>query len=331
MNKLRSRIGYIAVLAATAVLILSLLLWAGIGSSAPLVNYLDAEVKLPETLPDEYLVGEQIETEGIVLVTEKGEFSGKDLTFTVDNATAGLKMVEVSHTDGRDLYRAWYPVTFFAIRHLVMRQAPDVTFDEEGYFVSMTGLILWADLSGKSTRFAAPEGDEANETTVLLTEDHYTVSAEQPDANGGITVNITCGKLATSVYYFTADGKTFLLDGPHRLLTLENLSGTDDVMTLIVTKHVASAPGKYNICEGYYFLQRADGSTLWLKFGYYLEDGTWRSVFQTPELNPDSVESEILYPEADPQYPDHIEVKLTEALGGLVFHATAGWRDALLT
>lgn len=326
MTKLAKRLVYIGVFVVTGVLILSFMLWAGMGNTVASIHYIEGSVTLDAGVRDEYFVGEQITPSGIILCAEDKEFTGEALTLNVDNTTAGQKMVEVSHTEGNDCYRAYFPVKFFNIRHLDMRQAPtEIKFDDEGNFLGMEGLVLWAELSGESEDFAHPEGVE-DKSIVELTENEYSLNIASPDENGGMTAEILCGKVTTSIYFISLGGRTFILEEPRRLLKMENMSGTDDVMTLIVTKHVASEPGKYNVDEGFYCLQRADGTIEWLNFGYYVEDGTWASKFLAAELNPGKEITEQLYPETDPQYPDHIEVMYD----GLCFHASTVWRNALI-
>lgn len=326
MTKQKNRLVYIGVFVATAIIIISLTLWAGLGNATASINYIDAEITLDEGVRDEYFVGETVTSEGIKLTAENKEYSGDALKIDVDNASAGKKMVEVSHTEGNKCYRAYFPVTYFTIRHLDMRQAPTaINFDENGNFVSIENMVLWAELSGEAEDFTHPE--EAKDKSIIeLSENEYILNIAKPDENGGMTAEILCGKVKTSIYFVTLGGKTFILDEPRRLLKMDNLSGTDDVMTLVVTKHVASEPGKYNVNEGFYFLQRADGTSEWLKFGYYVEDGTWASKFLTTELNPDKDIAEQLYPETDPDYPDHIEI----VYDGLIFHASTVWRSALI-
>lgn len=284
-NKL-SVILYSALFAITAVLVVSLSVWAAGGTAlTSAVNYIEGEVALEESVRNEYLVGEQISTDGITLQAGGKTYSSEDIEISVDNTSAGDKMVEVFHRDGSDYYRGYFPVTYFMIRHLDMRQSPtDIVFDDDGNFIGVDGMILWAELSGQPTSFAQP--DEPNlETVIILSEENYTLELEPQDENGGYTAKINCGSIITSIYFVEFNDEFVILESPNRIASFTNENGTGESLTLFITSRGGddSAHGRINVAEGF-FIYRDENGVQKYQFDYYMSNVNWDSIFHSDDV-----------------------------------------------
>lgn len=284
-NKL-SVIVYSAIFLITSVLVLSLSIWAAGGTTlTSAVNYIDGEVTLEESVRNEYLVGEEISTEGITLQAGGNTYSSEEIEISVDNASAGDKMVEVFHRDGGNYYRGYFPVKYFLIRHLDMRQSPtDIVFDDDGNIVGVEGMILWAELSSQPTSFAQP--DEPNlETVIILSEENYTLELEPQDENGGYTARINCGSIITSIYFVEFDDEFVILESPNRIATFTNENGTGEMLTLFITSRGMddSANGKINVAEGFFVYRDGNGIQKY-QFDYYMSNVNWDSIFHSDDV-----------------------------------------------
>ncbi len=279
-----SKILYCAIFAATAVLIVSLSVWAAGGSTTgAAVNYIEGEVALGEGVRNEYLVGEEIPSTGITLTAGEKTYTSEEIEINVDNASAGDKMVEVFHREGSDYYRGYFPVTYFMIRHLDMHQTPtNIVTDEEGNVVGLEGMILWAELSGKPTSFVQPE-EEGFDTVIILGEENYTVELEPQDENGGYTAKINCGMLTTSIYFVEFGDEFVILESPNRILSFTNENGTGEALTLFITSRGIDdgANGRINVAEGFFIYRDANGGIQRYQFGYYMSNVNWDSVFSS--------------------------------------------------
>lgn len=275
-------IAYSALMAVTAALVISLCAWAAAGSGLQsAVNYIDGEVLL-DGVRSEYLVGETVAADGVTLKAGGKTFSGGKIEISVDNLSAGDKMVEVTHREGGDCYRGYFPVRYFLIRHLDMRKTPTrVVTDADGK-VSVEGMVLWAELSGVPTAFKQPD-EEGYDTVIILGEDNYDIKLGERDEYGGFTAQISCGSATASTYLIDVGGEYVALDSPNRIMTFANESGTDSTLTLYVTSYGATDGDRLNVAEGFY-VYRGGGETRRLKFGYYLMNGTWASVFHSADF-----------------------------------------------
>lgn len=324
MKAKTQRLIYAIVAIVTVALIVSLTAWAAVGSGgASDLRVTEGEVRFgEEPVRSEYLVGEEVDTEGLSLHAGGKTFSGEELTVTVDNTTAGDKMVEVSHRAGNDFYRGYFAVKYFAVRHLDLRRAPtDIFFDEEGNLTGVEGMVIWAELSDEPSQFERPEEYPEYTTTVVLSPENYTLAMQPQDERGGYAAEITCGKVTTGFYFVRVGEKTLILDSPARVMELKNESGTEDKLTLYVTSWGATDGDRLNIAEGYYHFQGADGTERLLRFGYYLQNVTWASFFHSADYG-EGVREERREAEED---------SVVVTYKGLTFRAaSADWRRAIL-
>lgn len=282
-NKMRlPHVVYSAVAIITVALIVSLSIWAATGSAVEQLNVVEGEVLLEEGVRNEYLVGQDINSAGVSLKVGNDVYTTDELEFTVDNTSAGSKMVEVSHRDGNDYYRGYYLVTYFAVRHLDMRKAPtSVMFDADGN-VTVQGMVLWAELSGKPTSF--PQPDEPNlDTVIILDEGNYTIEVDAPDEYGGYSATIGCGKLSVTIYFIEINGEMVILESANRIAVFTNENGTGESLTLYITSRGIddSANGKINVAVGFFVYRDANGVTHRYQFDYYMSNANWSSNFHS--------------------------------------------------
>ena len=317
-NKMRlPHVVYSAVAIITVALIVSLSIWAATGSAVEQLNVVEGEVLLEEGVRNEYLVGQDVDSAGVGLKVGNDVYTTDELEFTVDNTSAGSKMVEVSHRDGNDYYRGYYLVTYFAVRHLDMRKAPtSVMFDADGN-VTVQGMVLWAELSGKPTSF--PQPDEPNlDTVIILDEGNYTIEVDAPDEYGGYSATISCGKLSVTIYFIEINGEMVILESANRIAVFTNENGTGESLTLYITSRGGSAEHIFNIAEGFFIYKDASGIHKY-SFDYYTMDetGGWESVFNSDI-------SASIYRRGD-------DDALIVQMGDLVFStSTYNWRLAIL-
>lgn len=270
----------------TAVLVISFTVWAAMGASIEQLNVVEGEVILSEDgVRDEYLVGQDIDSAGVSLKVDGKVYTTDELVFTVDNASAGSKMVEVAHRDGNNYYRGYYLVTYFAVRHLDMRKAPtSVKFDSDGN-VTVEGMELWAELSGKPTSFVQPD-DPSLETVIILDEDNYTLEVDPQDENGGYLAKIVCGKLSVNIYFIDVNGEMVILESANRVAMFTNENGTSETLSLFITSRGIddSANGKINVAVGFFVYRDANGVAHKYQFDYYMSNSNWSSHFHSDDI-----------------------------------------------
>lgn len=285
-NKIKlPHIIYSAVALITAVLIIALPIWAAAGASITQINVVEGEVILSEDgVRDEYLVGQSIDSTGVSLKVGKDVYTTDELEFTVDNASAGTKMVEVSHREDNNYYRGYYPVTYFAIRHLDMHKTPSgIKFDDDGN-VTVEGMELWAELSGQPTSFDQPD-DPGLDTVIILDESNYTLEIDAPDESGGYFAKIACGKHSVTIYFIEINGEMIILESANRLAVFTNENGTGESLTLYITSRGVddSANGKINVAEGF-FIYRDENGVQRYQFDYYMSNTNWGSYFNSVDI-----------------------------------------------
>lgn len=275
---------YSAVALITVALIISLTVWAATGSSIAQMNVVEGEVLLEEGVRNEYLVGDKIDNTGVSLKVGNDVYTIEDLEFNVDNASAGVKMVEVYHRDGNNYYRGYYPVTYFAIRHLDMHKTPTaINFDDDGN-VTVEGMELWAELSGRPTSFNQPD-DPNLDTVIILDQDNYTLEIDSADESGGYFAKIVCGKLSVTIYFIEINGEMVILESSNRIMTFTNENGTGESLTLYITSRGIDdgANGRINVAEGFFVYRDANGVQTY-QFDYYMSNVNWDSIFHSADI-----------------------------------------------
>ena len=306
----------------TVVLVISFSVWAAKGGTMEQLNVIEGEVLLSEDgVRDEYLVGQSIDSAGVSLKAGNKIFTTDELEFSVDNASAGSKTVEVFHRDGNDYYRGYYLVTYFAVRHLDMHKAPTgISFDADGN-ATVQGMELWAELSGKPTSFRQPD-DPSLETVIILDESNYTLEVDPQDELGGYTAKINCGKHSVSIYFVEVSGEMVILESPNRIATFTNERGTGETLTLYITSRGSDTPNhKINVAEGFFIYRDANGTHKYtFNYTFFDETGYWASVFSSDDL-PGSIYR---------RNPDG-EDELIVQIGDLIFStSSSSWRLAIL-
>ncbi|MCH5157137.1 MAG: hypothetical protein J1G02_04600 [Clostridiales bacterium] len=277
-----SYVFYLTIALITAVLVISFTVWAAKGAAIEQVNVIEGEVLL-EDVRNEYLVGQDIDSTGVSLKVGDKTYSSEELEFAVDNQSAGSKAVEVYRRDGNDYYRGYYLVTYFAIRHLDMHKAPtSVKFDSDGN-VSVEGMELWAELSGKPTSFVQPD-DPNLDSVIILDKDNYTLEVDAQDENGGYLAKIICGKLSVNIYFIDVNGEMVILESANRVATFTNENGTNETLALYITSRGGSSEGKINVAVGFFIYRDANGVAHKLQFDYFMSSVDWSSNFHSDDI-----------------------------------------------
>lgn len=310
----RKFIVYLAVACCTAVLVLALCIWASMDAAGKELVTVMGEVRFGQTLRSEYFLGEEVETEGITLQAGGKEFSGDALTYTVDNRTAGDKMVEVSHTEDGNHYCAYFPVTYFSIRTFDVRSTPKGFLrDSAGNITGLRDFELWAELSGVPHELPRPLEHHEYSTVVELSEQYYELSVQTDETYGGQIATVSCGGKQLQFYFASIGGTEYVLGGQDRILSFGNETANGETLTLYVTKTETVYNGETDGAEGWYVYQDADGTEQIFRFAYYL-DGSVVSHFHSEGVS------------------EHIdEPDLVVTVGGTVFRAAqADWHRAIL-
>lgn len=271
MKKLNAKqIGHIAIAVCTAVLILIVCIWAAFGNSGDTLKIVEGELVFNKKVRSEYLIGEEVETDGIELHVGKNIYTGDELTFTVDKKTAGEKMVEVSHTEDGNYYRSYFPVTYFYIRHIeINRQPTDFIYDNAGNITGLYGLQLWAELSGEPYELPRPLENHHFSTVIEITEDFYDLTVTKDKFGGNVAV-VSCAGKKVEFYFKEINGTMYALDGgSRRVLSFVNENETAAKLTLFVTKMENDYNNGEDGAEGWYVYESADGTTQIFKFAYY--------------------------------------------------------------
>lgn len=271
---------YSAVAIITVGLILSLTIWAATGATMEQLNVIEGEVLLEENVRNEYLVGQDVDSTGVTLKVGKDVYATDELQFTVDNQSAGSKMVEVSHRDGNNYYRGYFLVTYFAVRHLEMHKAPTgVSMDADGN-VTVQGMELWAELSGKPTSFVQPD-EPGLETVIILDADNYVLEVDAQDENGGYPVKISCGNHSVNIYFVEVYGEMVVVENFNRIAFFTNEKGTGESLALCISSRGGSENGKINVADGFFVYRDASGVVHKYQFDYYMSSADWSSHFQS--------------------------------------------------
>lgn len=266
----RKQIIYLAVAICTAALILTVCVWAALGGSANKIKFIDGEVVLTKSIRSEYLVGEEVQTDGVELHVGKRAYTAEELTFTLDNQTAGDKMVEVSHTENGNCYRGYFPVTYFSVRHFDVRSHPTgVSYDEEGNITGVVGFELWAELSGEPHELPRPLEVHNYSTVIEVTEEYCDLIITEDEEYGGYIADISCGGQQIQYYFIELNGVMYTLEGKSRILAFNNESGSSANLTLFVTKMETDYSNGEDGAEGWYVYERADGAKQIYRFSYY--------------------------------------------------------------
>lgn len=279
-----SHVIYAWVALITVGLVTLLSIWAAKGASLEQLNVVEGEVILAEDVRNEYLVGQAIDSSGVSLKVGDDVFTTEQLEFTVDNASAGSKMVEVYHRDGSNYYRGYYLVTYFAVRHLDMRKAPtSIKFDADGN-ATVEGMELWAELSGQPTSFAQPD-ESGLETVIILDEDNYALEVNAQDENGGYVAKIICGKHSVNFYFIDVNGEMVILESANRVAVFTNENGSSESLALYITGRGGSSDGKINIAVGFFVYRDANGMVHKYQFDYYMSSIDWSSNFHSDDIS----------------------------------------------
>ena len=265
---------YIAVAICTLVIVLTVTIWASLGNTGDTLKIVEGEIVFTEKLRSEYFVQEPVDTQGVELHAGKNVYSGSELTFTVDNESAGEKMVEVSHTEDGNYYRAYFPVTYFSIRHFAINRQPQgFLYDDAGNVSGLIGLELWAELSGEPHELPRPLEHHEYSTVVELSEDYYDFTVAE-DEYGGILATVSCAGKKVEFYFIDINGTMTALNGSDRVLSFKNENENGAKLTLFVTQINGS-----NGADGWYIYERADGTKEFFRFAYHLEG--WASFFES--------------------------------------------------
>lgn len=310
-----AHIACIAVLLVSAVLGISLGVWAQTDTSDAEIEMREAQVLFGESARTEYLVGETVSGEGVSLKAGKVEIT--DVEINCDTSSAGIKRVEVGARDGNIYWRGYYAVTVFSVRHYDLKSVPDsFTVDDDGN-VTASGIEIWVDLNAKPTEIPTV-GDF--ETVVALPEALYTVTVERDETtDGAYDLAIAFGETKLNYFCIDIDGKMTTLDSRDRILELNNTSGGDEKLTLFVTKIEDNGNDGENGAEGFYVFTDANGNTATYKFAFYLSGYT--SFFVSSKHNEGLSD----------RYADDGSEGFFAVVGGITFKAEKlPWHKAIL-
>lgn len=275
-------ISYLVMAACTLILILTVCVWASVGNADTTVNIVEGEVVFTEAIRREYLVGDELETAGVELRAGENTFSGEELTFTVDNSTAGYKMVEVSHSDDENYYRAFFPVTYFYVRHYdVYKRPTGFVYDNYGNITGLYGLRLWVELSGEPHELPRPLENHSFSTVVELAPEYYELTVSQ-DEYGGQIASVSFAGKKVDFYFVDVGGTLLALDSASRVLSLNNENENGDKLTLFVTQIENNKDDGENGATGWYVYEKVDGTKQIFQFAYY-QSSDWDSHFHSSD------------------------------------------------
>ena len=255
-----------------------LAVWAGSdASSLEEVVTKKAELKLTDSVRNEYIVEEEFDPSGISFVYDGKEISVDGLKVNYNFASAGSTAVEFIKEEGNTQYRAILPVEVFRVRHFDLRNH-SVVINEDGS-VDTSNLIVWAELDRPAYSFPKPaEFPGDRQTVAILNEKQYKVDVSKTATPGIVDVRISCGATSTSFKHYEDSDYD-----PERMIFFTNQSSNADKLVLFVESNSnnfvfpqwetrVEASGKYEY-------QDSEGNKSRHEFRYLKEAYSWDSQF----------------------------------------------------
>lgn len=306
--------GYISTLFATIVLSTSLLLWANENNGNSELNIIQTDVVLDNSVRQEYLVGETIDTNGVSL--KVGNDLITDLKINYDTSSAGVKKVEVSYLQNGNNYIGYYPITVLSIRHYDIRSYPSSFTTNEDGTTTPNGLVVWAELNAAPKEFPTVNNyATAIEIPSNMIETKLTINETN---SSEYAVELTIGSMKLNYYCVELLNSTIILNSEQRILSFSNNNGTEERLTLYVTQIESNGNDGVNGALGYYLFEDALGNKELLDFSFYLNGYT--SNFTSSSFNQGLVDS---YDSSNEGY--NVTYK------GITFHAEKlPWHKAIL-
>lgn len=269
---------------ATVICFASLLTWAASGTAGKTLIEKEGEITLSSEVRREYLVNETLDTMGLSFYVDDEEISLNNCKIEYDFTSAGDKVVSVSYEEDKYIYRAYYDVEVFAVRHLDVRDKT-ISLKRDGNW-DFSNLVVWAELSGAPTEFEKPDAfPDINDTVIILNENQYTAEITETNIPEYYNVIIRAGHAAYPFGFTT--GNYPQVNSTDRIYQLTNASGTTETLTLFVTYSSSNfAPptgvGQINV-TGTYVFRDIYGTRTDYGFKYTLNG--WDSIFDSASYN----------------------------------------------
>ncbi len=261
----------------TLALFLGLIIWSAMGVSATAEIVHEAEVLFAEdaAVQREYLVGQEINRDGLSLQVGKKAVEGSECNITVDSSSAGKKRATVSYyVSEYERYEGTFDVTYYYVRNVEIVTRPQSFLrGEDGTVTADETFELHAELNAlpeDTARFSPVDGEE---NTIVADPALYSITASAPtDApEGYYTADLTCGNFVLGFNYYDVAERSLLVDSADSIVSFENRSGTESALLLVVT----DAPDSYQknctgTTKGSYIYTSADGEQTVSDFTYTL-------------------------------------------------------------
>lgn len=315
---------YAVLILTTVILFASLLAWASKADESAEITVIECTVDVAEGTRREYLVGQTVTPDGLAL--KCGDTQIRDCEVQGSTDSAGLKRLEITHQDGNTLYRGYFDINVFTIRHCDLN-TDEITFktDENGVPQAEND-VLKLDLDSHPTEFNVENEQMPN--VVTLDKSMYTIKITPKAAQKGfydMTVMMGQRTLLSYTCVYVA-GRYLLLDNENRVLKFDNVTTDSDAkLTLYVT-----TPNGANGALGIYMYESPSAvaeayDVTYYNFKYWLEG--WTSHFDSSLVNNGAniVDSILPGAEGDP-YSDGMQV----VVDGITFKAAMGpWHAAV--
>ncbi len=182
--------------------------WAIKGKLSEEIVYKSAVVTVSEETRREYIMGEPLNTAGVSISVQVDEETAltpelEDCTIEADTATAGTKPVIVSWQEENVIYRGYYEITVYAVRHIDIRPMTldsKLVYEQNETEFDESSIEIWADLA------AAPLTDEFEkpsewQTVVRLTSEQFTVSTPDMGKPGIHWATVQCAQVSGGFNY----------------------------------------------------------------------------------------------------------------------------------
>lgn len=301
---------YICLFIISIAFITGMFVWAANTPSED-ISIIDADVVLEKDARREYLVGEEISSEGISL--EIDNINVADVQLSGDTSSAGLKKVEVSYQKDNIYYRGYFSIKVFAIRHYDVRNVPEVYEGDNGELL-YRGIEIWVELNAQPSEFVTVGNYD---TTIALPSFMYEVSISRDETDSSEILLSINGKTQTWNYYYVVIGEQMVaLNSKDRILEFSNQNGTGETLKLYVTQIEADGNDGENGALGYYEFTAADGKVSILRFSYYING--YESHFTSSSFGEGVTEAQV---------GDDYEM----TFAGVTFRAdVASWHKAIL-